>query len=124
MKSSDLYKYSWFANAAYAELDPFNTSDANQIVDTVDTARLIPDVLGNTIFKQATSGVVWSIPSFHPGDGSGFAANVFASGDEKILAIRGTEPKSEQIYLDLLQADLIEIGIIGCSLSQATSMFN
>lgn len=124
MKSSDIYKYSWFANAAYVEWDPFNVADSNRILSALRTARLIPGSLSNIIFNESTRGEGRTIPSFYPGDGSGFAANVFANGEEKILAIRGTEPKSEQIYLDLLQADLIEIGIIGCGLSQATSMFN
>ncbi|HMM76515.1 MAG TPA: putative Ig domain-containing protein [Gammaproteobacteria bacterium] len=80
------------------------------------------------------------IASIHPNDSTGFAANLFVSADEKVLAIRGTEfentlPElilallpgqqlSEQTILDLFGADLKEISTLGLALSQSTSLLN
>lgn len=44
--------------------------------------------------------------------GTGFAANLFVNGNEKVLAIRG----SEQPKQDIIQADLLEIGLISAKL--------
>ena len=54
-------------------------------------------------------------------------STLFAKSDgsqEKVLAIRGTEPGGLQTITDVVQADLGGIGLLGMALSQAVSMVN
>ena len=124
MNYSSYYKYSWFADLSYVIWDSLNIANADAIVKASQNAKRIPPNLGTKIFK--TDG--WKIPSasqggFYTDDPiTGFAANLFVNDQtkEKVLAIRGTEPNT----VDILQADLLEIGLIGVALSQAVSLFN
>ena len=123
MNYQETFRNSLFSSLSYAEWDVFNSQSEGNIASFaqeqfIASAALVRAKLG------AASGSPWTIPSFHPSDATGFAANVFANGDQKVLAIRGTEPNDTQVYLDAIQADLLEMGLIGMSLSQATSMFN
>ena len=58
----------------------------------------------------------------------GFAATLVrrasATGDEYVLAIRGTETEGDQLRIDLLGADVGEIGFIGMALSQTVLLVN
>jgi hypothetical protein len=71
----------------------------------------------------------WTIQYYYGGDNlatpdtTGFGATLFQQGSEQVLAIRGTEPFLDS-RIDLLEADLAAIGILGVSLPQAVSMVN
>lgn len=123
MENKDVYKFSQFSNLSYVLWDSLNIASSNSITRAGGSQFRLPEIVGAELFEPGQGGN-WSIPSFHPNDNTGFAANVFANGTEKVLAIRGTEVEDAQLYLDVFQADLVEIGIVGMSLSQATSMFN
>ncbi len=123
MKFSKIFQYSLFSDAAYAIWDTFNSNSSEDIAKATNDNLTIPNfVVRKNLGADPTTP--WSIPSFHPSDATGFAANVFANGNKKVLAIRGTEPDQTQLFLDVFQADILEIGLIGMSLSQATSLFN
>src|SRR3989304_2459056 len=132
MTLGEFYKYSWFSNMAYVLWDDLKTQDADAIIRAANSENRVPGdpdstelTLGQEIFINQS----WTIPSFHENDDSGFSANLFVneSTNEKVLAIRGTEAGlgiPVQTYLDLLSADITEIGTIGLALHQAVSLFN
>ncbi len=122
MNLEDVFNHAMFANASYAPWDTSNTSLATA-GDLLENEKRIPKKLFESRIGSG-SEFPWSIPSFYPADTSGFAANVFANGNRKVLAIRGTETNDAQIFLDVVQADLLEIGMIGVSLTQLTSLVN
>lgn len=134
MNIQDFYKYSQFATLAYVNwrrrsgLAPeeaiADANSASRVPGNVDTT--IVDTLGEKIFQStAKGGEGWTVADFHQNDSSGFAATLFTKEGttEKVLAIRGTEPGANP-YLDLLKADLQEIGEYGMAISQAVSLFN
>ncbi|MEN9727810.1 MAG: hypothetical protein RL434_2176 [Pseudomonadota bacterium] len=108
-----------FANLAYVHWLGSETS-----VQAIAQAAADAFIAPADHCEQVLGGANWSLASCHEDAGSGFAASVFASDECKVLAIRGTEFADEQLALDLLQADLLETGLIGVSLSQATALFN
>lgn len=59
----------------------------------------------------------------HNDPDSGFAATLFQRGTigEKVLFIHGAEPKGNQFYLNLLKADISQIGLLGKAISQTVS---
>jgi Ca2+-binding RTX toxin-like protein len=128
MNLAEFYKYSWFSNMAYVPWGDENSAIPEQTIGAANDRERLPTALGRRVFTDQG----WTIPSFHPNDHTGFAANLFANGEEKVLAIRGTEFEARivppdiglQTYLDLLAADLIEIGRLGLALDQAVSLFN
>ncbi|MEX0958666.1 MAG: calcium-binding protein [Burkholderiales bacterium] len=73
----------------------------------------------------------WNVRHYHGNDNpatpdpTGFAATLFQLGEqgEQVLAIRGTEP-NEDGRVDLWQASLGAIGILGLALPQTVSMVN
>ncbi|MCB1761109.1 MAG: hypothetical protein KDI68_15165 [Gammaproteobacteria bacterium] len=74
--------------------------------------------LASEIFNPANQA--WQILNYHPNDDSGFSATLFGRGDDKILAIRGSEDWSQ----DLWQASIREIGYYGISISQLVELNN
>lgn len=108
------------ANLAYVRWQDLPAASAQEIAQAAADALIAPA----GYCAQVLGSSNWSLASCHEDAGSGFAASVFASDDGKVLAIRGTEFADEQFALDFLQADLLEIGLIGISLSQATALFN
>lgn len=124
MKFSDYYKYSWFSNMAYVVWEDGDYSP-DRAIDAANDQERAPTALTEKIFRPSRLG--WEIPAsgIYKNDDVGFAANLFVNGTEKVLAIRGTElDVVDQMQLDLLQASLLEIGILGLALSQTVSMFN
>ncbi|TAJ95665.1 MAG: hypothetical protein EPO31_01285 [Gammaproteobacteria bacterium] len=137
MTFTDFYKYSWFSNMAYVLWDEGNTTDPAATIIAANDQKRIPNDPASTLLQLGTEIFInqgWTIPSFYPNDAVGFAANLFvnANTNEKVLAIRGTEFDStaypleigEQTYLDLLDADITEIGSTGLAIRQAVSLFN
>ncbi|MGE0337639.1 MAG: hypothetical protein AB7Q76_20285, partial [Gammaproteobacteria bacterium] len=114
------FQISLFANLSYVRWDSLDTPTAATIAVASSEGAIAP---ANVVI-QSLGPAAWSIPSYTESTSTGFAANVFASGTQKILAIRGTEPGDPGRALDLFQADLLELGLIGTSLSQAVSLFN
>src|SRR3989338_4345424 len=110
MNIQDFYKYSQFATLAYVNwrrrsgLAPeeaiADANSASRVPGNVDTT--IVDTLGEKIFQStAKGGEGWTVSDFHSNDPSGFAASLFTKDgtNEKVLAIRGTEP-SISPYVD------------------------
>lgn len=137
MNIQECYTYSWFSSLAYVDwnpaavgLDKNQAAAASQAIKDAQNANRIPgadggpvDTLGEKIFRP--DGLGWRIADFQPNDAVGFSASLFVKQDtqEKVLAIRGTEPTSEP-FRDLLKADIHEIGEYGMAISQAVSLFN
>ncbi len=135
MNIQDFYKYSWFSTLAYVDWRDESINAANPVfaIEDAANAKRVPgsvdtstvDTLGEKIFSPITDGGEgWAVTDFHPNDSTGFAASLFAKEgtNEKVLAIRGTEPITFP-PTDLI-ADLHEIGEYGMAISQAVSMFN
>lgn len=140
MRLSELLRYSIFSNLAYVRWDSSTVGRVDLIAQLAeDEARLSQGMSLNLFAGQSPS---WGIPagSIHPNDPTGFAANLFVNGEEKVLAIRGTEFEDtplqlilalqpgtqlgEQTILDLFGADLEEIVGLGLALRQSTSLLN
>ena len=135
MSILDYYKYAALATASYVRLGgrSWDGKTFSQEASSDDQARL-PLSLAQYLFDpqpDRPNALPWLIQSYYAGDlpGStdrtGFAATLFQQGPngEKVLAMRGTEPL-EDGRVDLVQADLAGIGILGLSLPQAVSMVN
>lgn len=126
----DYYDYAKLATAAYVNLR-FDELSGNKIATAADAQERIPIALANQMFDEATDEAralgqpVWTVPSggYHGNDSTGFAATLFQRGSEKVLAIRGTEPTADG-GIDLLEADLAGIGILGLALNQTVEMVN
>ena len=131
MKIREFYQYSWFANLSYVlwSDESWNpTWNPDKAIRDANGAKRVPgntttpgttDTLGEKIFVQDK----WQIAHYTPDDGAGFSATFFAKGNtnEKVLAIRGTNATDSagQFILDLLTADLGQIGVIGMALTSA-----
>ncbi len=127
LRFKDFYKYSWFSNMAYVLWNDSNTVNRTSMIAEASNPNVarVPTSLGDIIFSENQQD--WTVSSFQSNDEFGFAANVFENGEEKVLAIRGTEGGgifTEQQKLDLLKADFLEIGGIGLAIRQAVSLFN
>ena len=143
---AEYYKYSTLAAASYVRagaLTPGSStygSDFAQLANSQSNGRL-PSPLARRLFdpNAAVSGQIqWAIEDYYGGDipgakePSGFAATLFQQGNEKVLAIRGTETDQDSLFglpgdfdgVDLLSADLGQIGILGLALTQVVSMAN
>ncbi|MCW8962772.1 MAG: hypothetical protein OQL16_03170 [Gammaproteobacteria bacterium] len=142
---TDYYKYSQLATAAYIKLDGKITTNGEiavqDIIAEANSQGRLPISLAEQLFdssQQSNGQPVWTIPTgdyYYGNDDFGFAATLFRKGDENpsgnemVLAIRGTEgtisrDNFDQVYLDLLKADLAQIGFIGFALEQTLSMVN
>ena len=78
------------------------------------------NTLGEYIFRptdegeqDGLKGLGWQLQHYQQNDPTGFAASLYGDGNEKVLAIRGTEPEGDQLALDLIEADLEQIGGLG-----------
>lgn len=111
-----------FAIAIRNASDPANP----RIPGSVDPNNPAIDTLGEKIFAPTSlGGQGWQVASHQPNDAEGFKASFFTNPvtGEKVLAIAGTEPGTNP-YLDLLKADISEIGTYGMAITQAVSLFN
>ena len=119
MKISEYYKYSLFSDLAYVEWDGTN-GVLEKAVEAANDAKRAPINLGEEIFITDK----WGVTSYCPNQpDTGFKASLYDNGQEKILALCGTEP-DQQGALDLWKADVVEIGRFGLSISQAVDMYN
>jgi Ca2+-binding RTX toxin-like protein len=138
------YKYSTLAAASYVQAGSLTLGHANYGLDFAVLANSqsggrLPTSLARRLFdpSAAVPGVdQWQIIDYYGGDiagvtePSGFAATLFQQGDEKVLAIRGTEPDADRFLglpitgIDVLSADLGQIGIFGLALTQVVAMAN
>lgn len=139
----DYYKYAALATAAYVRMgeNPLDGATfAAQASNPNQSGGRLPLSLGRFLFDSrfAIAGYPqWRIGYYYGSDNladpiaaadrSGFAATLFErtteQGTEKVLAIRGTEPGADGL-VDLLSADLGQIGVLGIALSQTVSMVN
>ena len=127
----DYYEYSKLATASYVRLDGMPL-DGETIVLQANQQERLPTELARQTFVQSTDNPnPWTIPNggYHGNDSNGFAATFFQRTNtdgtvDKVLAIRGTEPSGAQAYLDLLKADIGQIGFLGLALGQAVSLVN
>ncbi|RLJ61235.1 hypothetical protein [Sulfurisoma sediminicola] len=137
----DYYQYSQLATAAYIDLDKAPRTDGAYLGSTISLFSQgqgrLPTPIANLLFdkdstdaKKAGVTSVWTIPTsalangnyngYYGNDDTGFAATLFQKDGQKVLAIRGTEPPG----IDLLVADIGQIGYLGFALSQTASMIN
>ena len=129
MSTTEWFKYSIFSNLSYVRWDGENSASGDDQIGAAVDARRLPASIAGRLFKGLDP---WTIPSFHPNDDSGFAANVFRNDDEVVLAIRGTEANllealpfvGETGWVDLLDADIADIGLVGFALDQTVSLVN
>ena len=133
----DYYKYALLATAAYVRTG--GSTDPANFVRAASTAQAnrLPLELGQYLFdpQNRYRNPVWNVLHYYGGDvpasqdpiaaqdKTGFAATLFERGGEKVLALRGTEPR-EDGGVDLWQAALAAIGLLGMSFPQAVSMVN
>ena len=129
----DYFKYATLAGAAYVRAGvakPTASAFAAEAADR-DTNR-IASPLAQYLFAPTPAfpnPSPWQILHYYgndiPGviDISGFGATLFDNGDDKVLALRGTE-FGVDTRADLLQASFAGIGLLGMALPQAVSMVN
>jgi pimeloyl-ACP methyl ester carboxylesterase len=142
----DYYKYALLSTAAYVRLGSNSldgTTFAVQAANPNQAGGRLPLSIARYLFDSGYanygSRTVWIIANYYGSDNTadpiasedttGFGATLFAQGTEKVLAFRGTEPLEDvidgnRLGVDLLQADLAAIGLLGMSLPQAVSMVN
>jgi trimeric autotransporter adhesin len=144
----DYYKYAQLATAAYVRAGGLDLNSATygqdfaQLANNQSDGRL-PFSIAQYLFSptaELPNLRSWTIRHYYgsdnttdpiaKADSSGLAATLFqqGSGGEKVLAIRGTEPFEDPVVgpfgVDLLSADLGQIGALGLALSQTVSMVN
>ena len=134
MSLIDYYKLASLATAAYVRLGEDvapGTAGAvggATLVNRANAQGRLPSSLAESMFLQTNSNA-WNLVSYYGGDisdvsdRSGFGAALFQRGSEKVLAVRGTEPDRDD-NVDLVSADLGQIGILGLALTQVVSMAN
>jgi hypothetical protein len=125
----DLYKYAQLATAGYVDFSGAPNLLSDELRNRAAAQRRIPTSLGNALFPDSGGWQVAGDPRYsvgsHTDTTSGFAATLFQKGNEKVLSIRGTDPQTEgQVYQDLLQADISEIGLLGIAITQTVSLVN
>jgi hypothetical protein len=121
----EVFEYASLANAAYVRLDATNWSQSEAVRNAAEAQERLPRTLGDATFVSSPDGV-WRVVHPHEADNAvtGFAATLFERNDKYVLAIRGTEPDGSpfslgtQTSLDLVRADIAEIGLLGMSLTQ------
>lgn len=147
MTTLDYYKFSQLATAAYVRAGSLVVGSETYGADFVglaagQTRGRLPLSLGQYLFAPNDfypnlspwiirhyygSDLPANVDPIAAADTSGFAATLFErttdQGTEKVLAIRGTEPDQDG-RVDLWQADLGAIGILGMAFPQAVSMVN
>lgn len=145
---AEYYRYAELATAAYVRMGG-NALDgatfAAQGALPTQSGGRVPLVLGTALFNPAdASAQHWNVLNYYGNDSlsdsiaaadhSGFAATLFQDSvtGEKVLAMRGTEPDQDSLFglpfgfdgVDLLSADLGQIGILSLALTQVVSMAN
>lgn len=128
---SDMHAYAVLADAAYVDLALVDVQSGADVAVEVAAQSRVPIVLARTIFDPEAGGA-WETIHYNGLDNpaSGFAATLFrraqapGSADEYVLAIRRTEPEGEQLRIDLVGADVGEIGFSGMAFSQTISLVN
>lgn len=122
------YTIATLSNAAYVDLQRADYSVSEQVRVHAVSQEVLADVLVDHVLglnSRGRPGEIWHVDHAHHNDSTGLAATLFASDSgEQVLAIRGTEPQDGQFRLDLIQADIVEIGLIGLVLGQTASLFN
>ena len=130
--AENLFVYAGLADAAYVLIPSLPNGSPTALPEFVASEaraqRRLPSVLADELLGDETTR--WDVVNHNHWDNptTGFAATLFrrasATGDEYVLAIRGTETEGDQLRIDLLGADVEEIGFIGMALSQTVSLVN
>ncbi|RLJ61233.1 hypothetical protein [Sulfurisoma sediminicola] len=120
----DYYEFAKLSTAAYVNLKEFT---GGMIAAAANSQERLPIKLAEQMFDPENSGgqAVWTVrpAGYHGNDATGFAATLFERAGQKVLAIRGTEPTAGS-GIDLFQADLAGIGIVGLAITQAVELVN
>ena len=137
---TDYYKFATLSTASYVRMGGLSLDGATfaqRAADAELNGGRLPLVQGQFFFDPANAfgAPVWNVLSYYGGDiptsvdpiaaadRSGFGATLFERDGEKVLAMRGTEPFQDGL-VDLLSADMGQIGIFGLALTQVVSMAN
>ena len=125
------YEYAKLSAAAYVNFSGVAYTDGRLIAEAASTKQeIIPLALAEQMFDKdsvaARGQSVWTVLGApYNNDGVGFHAVLFGRGTEKVLAIAGTEPSvGGQVDLDLVLADVAQIGTYGVAYAQAVSLIN
>jgi pimeloyl-ACP methyl ester carboxylesterase len=148
MNIQKIYDYAKLATLSYVDLSEYaKKSDAianviNKAASSQNPGKTerIPKILGTQMFAPTDNISTditgkWSLldPYFktsadsgHSDPDSGFAAMLLSNDTYgKVLAIAGTEPGGpEQLYWDLEEADVHQIGFWGIAFGQVVSLYN
>lgn len=111
------YEYAELALASYIRLEGIDYTQGVGVTNLASNGgqKILPDALANQVFTGADA---WHIAHPYHNDTVGFAATLFERDGEKVLGIRGTEPSVDgQLALDLVQADLMDIGVVGLAIN-------
>jgi pimeloyl-ACP methyl ester carboxylesterase len=130
----DYYEFSKLATAAYIKMEGETTTAGAKVAFQANDQERLPFALAQQMFVSDplnNPNPVWKIDNknaYHGNDDeTGFAATLFERDGKKVLAIRGTEPFEQTSWgvgLDLYEADIGQIGMIGLALDQTVSMIN
>ena len=139
MSILDYYKYAQLSTAAYVRVGISSWDGATFVgLASSDEQDRLPSSIATDLFNPANADAQrWILAHYYGSDNtndpiasadkSGFAASLFTrdteNGTERVLAIRGTEPKEDGL-VDLISADLGQIGVFGIALTQTISMVN
>jgi pimeloyl-ACP methyl ester carboxylesterase len=122
---SRYFDYARLADAAYVDLSSTAWNNPDEVSARAAAVQKIPLALARATFNTTSTG--WQVADYYDTENpiNGFAATLFKnSANRYVLGIRGTEPEGMQFLLDLLWADLKEIGFVGLAITQATAMVN
>ena len=125
---AELYKFAKLATTGYVDLTNAPNFLSGSLVQAAREQERMPTSLGDQFFT--TDG--WTVlgdPRHANGShnsASGMAATLFGRHGEKVLSVRGTEGGggATQLYFDLLEADLSEIGGFGIAINQLVDLVN
>ena len=121
----DYLDYAFLADASYVRLNGINYWDGTKVVEVANNQQRISTKFGQRFFDPAYGGQ-WLVRHYDDTQNptTGFAATLFERNGKKVLGLRGTESGNGQTLIDLIGADIGQIGLIGMALAQTVSMVN
>ncbi|PCJ92094.1 MAG: hypothetical protein COA46_06030 [Porticoccaceae bacterium] len=118
-----LKAYAFFSDSSYVDLTSVNLLSTDDVVNRIHDEERIPGKLAETIIGSESDQ--WQVAHYYgvENETTGFAATVFRSGNQLVLAARGSEIGS-QIDEDWIDTNFGGILLFGVAVDQAVSLFN